>query len=156
MNLKTALNSAETLLARIGTALQSPLLLVLRVYWGWSFAQTGWGKLTHLDRTAGFFASLDLPWPKLNAILAGGTECVGGMLLLLGLGSRLVAVPLAFTMGVAYATAHREELGAIFRDTDKFTEAPPFLFLLVVLLVLSFGPGRFSLDAWLRPGRQKS
>ena len=37
--------------------LQSPLLLVIRLYWGISFAQTGWGKLTHLDRTASFFAS---------------------------------------------------------------------------------------------------
>ncbi len=153
MNLKTAVNSTETLIAKVGTALQSPLLLLLRLYWGWSFAQTGWGKLTHLDRTAGFFASLDLPWPKLNAILAGGTECVGGVLLVLGLGSRLVAVPLAFTMAVAYATAHREELGALFRDPDKFTAAPPFLFLLAVVLVLIFGPGKFSLDAWLRPGR---
>ena len=91
-------------------------------------------------------ASLHLPAPKLNALLAGSTECLGGALLLVGLFSRLVSVPLIFTMLVAYATADREALGAIFSDTDKFVSAAPFPFLLVALLVLAFGPGRFSLD----------
>jgi putative oxidoreductase len=68
-------------------------------------------------------------------------------LLLLGLGSRLVSVPLMFTMGVAYATAHREELGKIFSDPDKFTDAPPFLFLLASVIVFAFGPGKISVDA---------
>jgi putative oxidoreductase len=85
--------------------------------------------------------------PKLNAILAGSTECVGGLLLLLGLGSRLVSVPLIFTMVVAYLTADREALNAIFSDTDKFTSAAPFLFLLTCLIVLAFGPGKLSVDA---------
>ncbi len=127
--------------------LQCPLLLVIRLYWGWGFAQAGWGKLMNLDRTAGFFGSLNIPLPKLNAILAGATECAGGVLLALGLFARPVSVPLIFTMGVAYATAHKEELGAIFKDTDKFLEAPPFLFLFAALIVLAFGPGKLSLDA---------
>lgn len=126
--------------------LQSPLLFVLRAYWGWSFAQTGWGKLMHLDRTAEFFASLNLPAPKLNAIAAGATESVGGVLLFVGLFARPVAVPLVFTMVVAYVTADREAVQAIFTDTDKFTSAAPFLFLLVALIVLAFGPGKWSLD----------
>ncbi len=145
MNLLTRL---ETLLVKIGGWLQSPLLLVLRLYWGWSFAQTGWGKLMHLERTAGYFASLGLPAPKLNAIMAGGTECIGGVLLLLGLGARLVSVPLIFVMAVAYATADKEAVQAIFSDPEKFVTAAPFLFLLTAVLVLAFGPGRFSLDAW--------
>lgn len=139
------------LLARFDTLaayLQSPLLLVLRLYWGWQFAQTGWGKLMHLDRTAGFFESLHLPAPKLNAILAGTTECLGGLLLALGLFARPAAVPLVFTMLVAYVTADREALAAITSDPDQFTSAAPFLFLLASLLVLAFGPGRLSLDAW--------
>ena len=156
MNLKSGLNSLETLLTRIGNALPSPLLLVLRLYWGWSFAQTGWGKLMHLDRTAGYFASLHIPLPKLNALMAGGTECVGGLLLLVGLGSRLITVPLIFVMAVAYATAEQEAAQAIFSDPDKFVTAAPFLFLLTVVLVFAFGPGKFSLDAWLkRPGAAK-
>jgi putative oxidoreductase len=79
-------------------------------------------------------------------MLAGSTECFGGLLLLIGLGSRLISIPLAFTMVVAYLTAHREELGMIFSDTEKFTAASPFLFLLVSLIVMIFGPGIFSLD----------
>ncbi len=139
----------RALLAKLDTAaahLQSPLLLVLRLWWGWSFAQSGWGKFMNLDRTAGFFADLGLPLPKLNAVLAASAECLGGALLALGLLARPAAVPLTFTMLVAYGTAHREELDAIFRDPDQFTGAAPFLFLLASLVVLAFGPGKLSLD----------
>lgn len=132
----------------VASGLQSPLLLVIRLYWGLSFAQTGWGKLMNLDRTAGFFESIDIPLPKLNAIAAGSTEFLGGLLLALGLFARPAAVPLLFTMVVAYATAHREELAALFSEPDKFVTAAPFLFLLACLIVLVFGPGKLSLDAW--------
>lgn len=147
---------SRALLAKFDTAaarLQSPLLLVLRLWWGVSFAQSGWGKFMNLDRTAGFFADLGLPWPKLNAVLAASTELLGGALLAVGLLARPAAVPLAFTMLVAYGTAHRGELGAIFRDPDQFTGAAPFLFLLVSVVVLAFGPGKFSLDHLLAARR---
>lgn len=140
------------LLAKLDTVanfLQSPLLLVIRLYWGWQFALTGWGKLTHLDRTAGYFESLNIPLPKVNAIMAGSTECAGGILLALGLFARPVSVPLIFTMLVAYWTADRDALNAIVSDPDKFVTAAPFLFLLASLIVLAFGPGRLSLDALL-------
>jgi len=150
MKLTSALNSLESFLATLGGWLQAPLLLVLRLYWGWSFVQTGWGKLTHLDRTAGYFESLHIPAAKLNALMAGGTECLGGALLLLGLFTRFATPALVFTMIVAYATAEREALLAIVSDTDRFTGATPFLFLLVALIVFAFGPGKLSLDAVLR------
>ena len=133
----------------IANILQAPLLLVIRLYWGWSFAQTGWGKLMHLERTAGFFESLNIPLPKLNAVLAGGTECLGGILLALGLFARPASIPLIFTMLVAYGTADRDALVAIRSDPDKFVTAAPFLFLLASLLVLAFGAGKLSLDALL-------
>ncbi|HEY0864050.1 MAG TPA: DoxX family protein [Lacunisphaera sp.] len=142
MQLRPLLATFDGLAAR----LQSPLLLVIRLYWGVAFAQTGWGKLMNLDRTAEFFGGLGLPLPKLNAILAGATEGGGGILLALGLFARPVAVPLIFTMLVAYATADREALLAITSDPDQFLGAAPFLFLLATLLVLAFGPGRLSLD----------
>ena len=126
--------------------LRSPVLLAMRLYWGYHFFLTGRGKLMNLDRTADFFASLHIPMPKLNAIMAGSTECFGGILLLIGLGSRIITVPLIFTMCIAYLTAERESLNAIFSDPNKFVTADPFLFLLCCVIVLVFGPGIVSVD----------
>jgi putative oxidoreductase len=147
-NLAPAAEKSYAFLISVGTKLQSPLLLVMRLYWGWSFFVTGKGKLLNLDKIAEFFGGLGLPFPKLNAVIAGSTECFGGLLLLVGLASRLVSVPLAFTMLVAYLTADREALTGIFREPDKFLTADPFLFLLTALIVHAFGPGVFSID-WL-------
>jgi len=149
MNVSASYQKLDGLLATIGGRLQPVLLLVIRGWWGWSFFLTGKGKLLNLEKTTSFFTDLGLPLPKLNAIIAGSTECVGGLLLLLGLGSRLASVPLIFTMIVAYVTADNEALHAIFSDTDKFTGATPFLFLFACVIVFTFGPGRLSLDALL-------
>jgi putative oxidoreductase len=138
------------LLAKLDTVtsfFQSPLLLVIRLYWGISFAQTGWGKLMNLSRTTGYFESLNIPMPKLNAIMAGSTECLGGALLAIGLFARPASVPLIGTMAVAYYTADREALMTITSNPDKFVSAAPFLFLLASVIVLVFGPGKLSLDA---------
>jgi putative oxidoreductase len=157
MNITALYQKIAGVVAAIGNAFQPVLLLVLRLWWGWSFFLTGMGKLKNFDRTAGYFASLNIPAPKLNVLMAGSTECLGGALLLLGLFSRIISVPLMFTMVVAYATAEREALGAIFSDPDKFTGAAPFLFLLVALIIFAFGPGKLSLDALLfKAGRGKS
>ena len=142
-----ALRTAYGLLVKLGNSLQSPLLLAMRLYWGWPLFQTGKGKLMNLDRTAEFFSSLHIPMPKINAIMAGSTECFGGLLLCLGLGSRLVSIPVAFTMIIAYVTADSQALRSVLSDPDKFTGAAPFLFLLTALIVLAFGPGAISLDA---------
>jgi putative oxidoreductase len=126
--------------------LQSPLLLAIRLYWGWHFFLTGKGKLMNIDKVTEFFRSLHIPFPAFNVYLAGGTECVGGLLLLAGLGSRLISLPLIFVTLVAYLTAEFDTVKHIFSDPDKFVSADPFLFMLAALLVLAFGPGAFSLD----------
>jgi len=145
-----ALNAKLTgRLAKIGDALQPAVLLAIRLYWGWSFFRTGSGKLMHLDRTTEFFASLGVPLPHLNATIAGAIECSGGLLLLVGLATRVVTLPLMFIMAVAYATADRDALTAIWSDPDKFTGATPFLFLFAVVILFAFGPGRLSLDELL-------
>ena len=142
------------ILAAIGNPLQCLVLLAIRLYWGWSFFQTGKGKLLNLDRTAHYFAML--PYvslaPTLNAIMAGSTECFGGLLLLIGLCSRLVSLPLMFTLVVAYLTTETEALNAFFSNPDKFTGADPFLFLFAGLLIFVFGPGKFSVDGLIARG----
>ena len=142
----TKATKAHALLVKCATMLQSPLLLVMRAWWGWSFFQTGLGKLRNHADAAEFFGTLGIPLPGLNAWIASGVECVGGLFLLVGFASRLSAVPLSITMVVAYLTADNEALKSIFSDTDKFTSATPFLFLLTALIVLAFGPGAFSVD----------
>ena len=132
---------------KLVSKLQSPFLLIIRLYWGWQFFLTGKGKLMHLDKTAVFFANLHIPMPHLNAVLAGSTECLGGLLLLLGLGSRIVTVPLIFTMIIAYLTADFDKVQNIFTNPDAFVSAAPFQFMLTAIIVLIFGPGVFSLDA---------
>jgi putative oxidoreductase len=142
------LTKAYYLWVKAISCLQSPLLLAMRLYWGWQFCQTGWGKLTHLEKITGYFETLHIPLPHLNAIMAGSTECFGGLLLLLGLGSRVLTIPLIVTMCVAYLTADPDRVKAIFTDPDKFVTADEFLFMLTAIIVLIFGPGKFSMD-WL-------
>lgn len=136
-----------SLFERAASRLQSPLLLAVRLYWGWQFFQTGVGKLGHIDKVVDFFTSLGIPFPSFNAHLVGSLECVGGALLFLGLGSRIVALPLTFNMLVAYITADRVALFSIFSDPGKFYAADPFTFLFASLLILIFGPGKISLDS---------
>lgn len=130
--------------------LRSPLLLVLRLMFGWQLYETGKGKLENLDRFVGFLAHLHIPMPEANARFVATLECVGGLLLLLGLAARLIAIPLAINFMVAYLTADHEAVVSFFKDMDAFTSAAPFLFLLVSLIVLVFGPGFFSLDEVIR------
>jgi putative oxidoreductase len=137
------------LLIRAGDSLQSPFLLAVRLYWGWQFIQDGWGKLHNLEKVTEFFTSLGLPAPGLTATFIGGLELVGGVLLAIGLGSRLIALLLTGNMLTAYITADREALFSVFSDPDKFYGASPYTYLFASLIVLIFGPGKFSMDAWL-------
>src|ERR1700722_15240953 len=80
-------------------AFVGPTLARLTV--GLVFIGTGWGKLHSLGDVTDFFASLHIPAPGFNARLAASTEFFGGILVLVGLGTRLASLPLAFTMVVA-------------------------------------------------------
>jgi putative oxidoreductase len=132
---------------RAASTLESPFLLIVRLYWGWQFMQTGWGKLGDLGKVANYFTTLGIPAPAWNAYFISGLEFAGGILLAIGLGSRLIAFLLAADMGVAYYLADHDALLSFFSDPDKFYAAAPFTFLVASLIVVIFGPGKLALDA---------
>jgi uncharacterized membrane protein YphA (DoxX/SURF4 family) len=98
-----------------------------------------------IPKVVGFFTSLGIPLPAFNAYFVSSLEFVGGALLFLGLGSRIIALPLTIDMLVAYITADREALFSIFSDPGKFYASDAY-FLFASVLILIFGPGKISVD----------
>jgi putative oxidoreductase len=144
------LRRGHELLIASGAALQSPFLLGLRLYFFWQLFLTGQGKLANIGKVSEFFASLGIPLPTLNAYFIGSLECFGGLLLMIGLASRPLALLVLLSMIVAYVTADFGAVSGMFSDPDKFVKADPFPFLLTALIVFVFGSGRFSVDALLK------
>lgn len=130
------------------------LALALRLVFGWQFFLTGRGKLAHLERTTEFFSSLHIPAPGAHAVGIGLLECAGGLLLVLGAGTRVLSALLASTMLVALATAHRSEI--IEDGLDGLFAAAPFPYLLATAILIVAGPGRLALDGWLAPRLSRS
>ena len=139
------LNAYRRIISKL-SSMQPVMLLAVRLYWGFQFAQTGWGKLHNLPRITAFFASLNIPFPGFNAPFISMLELAGGILFTLGLFSRPIAFLLACNMFVAYWTADHEALVSIFSDPGKFYVADPYTFLFASLMVLIFGAGLYSVD----------
>lgn len=115
---------------------------LIRVTLGVVFMGTGWGKLHSLDNVTSFFTDLHLPAPHFQAILVSSTEFFGGLAILLGLFTRLAAIPLAITMVVAILTAKRGDIDGV--QTLLGFEEWSYLVMYVALVVV--GPGKLSLD----------
>src|SRR5271155_6234588 len=65
---------------KVVSALQSPFLLLVRVYWGWQLSQNGWAKLHNLSHVTEFFSSLGLPAPGPTAAFVSSFEFICGIL----------------------------------------------------------------------------
>jgi putative oxidoreductase len=141
--------------ASLLSSLQSPLLLAIRLYWGWQFAQDGWGKLTHLDKVTEFFTSLALPAPGATASMVAMIELVGGILFALGIGSRLVSLVLFLNMTMAYLSVpdDRTNFFHMFSKPEDFYGATPYTYWFAALLIMILGPGAFALDRFLEGQR---
>lgn len=133
-------------LVAFGNALQQVFLLAVRLIWGWQFFISGFGKWGKIDSVREFFQTLHIPFPTMNAYLVASVETFGGILLILGLFSRLASIPLSITMIVALLTAHTDVV-SLFTDIKAAFAYSPFTFLMAALIVFVFGPGRYSLDA---------
>ena len=132
--------------------LRNPLLLAIRLYWGWQFAQDGWGKLTHLDKVTEFFTTLNLPAPHMTALMVAIVELCGGILFGLGIASRLTSLVLFLNMTMAYLSVpdDRVNFSHIFSKPDDFYGASPYTYWFAALLILILGPGLFAVDTLLR------
>jgi putative oxidoreductase len=79
--------------------------LFARFVVGWVFLWTGWAKLNNLPQITENFASWGIPFPEIMTPFVSGVEFFGGLLLLLGLFTRIAAVPLVIVMIVAIISA---------------------------------------------------
>ena len=116
--------------------------LLTRIVLGLAFIGTGWGKLHSLDNLISYFASLGIPAANIQAPFIAGLEFVGGICLLLGLGTRLFAGLLGCTMIVALLTALRDKIGSF----DDLSSQMEFLYLLLFIWLTVDGAGLVSLD----------
>jgi putative oxidoreductase len=123
--------------------------LATRLVIGQAFYQTGNGKIENFANTVRFFAQLGIPSPEVNAFVVSRLEFWGGLLLIVGLATRLVAAGLAATMVVALATADRESFLEALRGTGDsgLTDVVPLVYLLLLGWLAFYGPGAASLDA---------
>jgi putative oxidoreductase len=144
MSPPTLVLAVRDLIRTVASRLQWLPPLAARLVLGVVFIQSGWGKLHDLSGTTEAFAGWHIPWPHFNAVLASATEFGGGCLILVGLLTRIAAVPLIVVMAVAIASAKwaKIEDWTDFFGFDEVAYAVMFLWLAVR------GAGRISLD-WL-------
>lgn len=117
-------------------------LLLLRLVLAYGFYEPAMRKVQNFEGTAQWFESMNYPLPLLSAYLAGVTELLGVFLLLLGLGTRIVSLPLMFVMGVAIFNVH---WAGGFAAANNGFEIPLY-YLLMLLTLTVFGSGRVSID----------
>ena len=121
-------------------------LAAARITLGWVFLQSGWGKLHNLAGVTDFFVSLGVPLAHVQAPMVAGIEFGGGLLLLLGLATRLAALPLVGVMLVAIRTALWDDI----HDLSDLFGLAEFGYVVLLSSLVVFGAGSLSLDALVR------
>lgn len=122
-------------------------LLFLRLILAYGFYSPAMNKWADIDAVATWFGeSLGIPFPLLNAYMAASTEMAGVVLLVLGLGVRLIAFPLMVVMVVAITTVH---LVNGFSSGDNGFEIPLY-YLLMLFTLATHGGGKFGVDYFLK------
>ena len=117
--------------------------LVVRIVVGFAFAHNGWGKLHSLDNVTQFFESLGIPAPGAQAAMVSTIEFAGGILLMLGLGTRIVAALLVGVMTVATLTSALPQAEHVL-DLANTIEVT---YLVIFLWLVVHGAGAVSVDA---------
>jgi len=139
--------------------------LLLRLMAGGVFLWEGILKFVYVNQGVGRFTKLGMPFPHLTANFVGYLEIVGGLLLLSGLMTRLIAIPFIIEMIVAILSTKI----SLYLGTSPLPlpPSPPQFGMWAVLheirseyaqlfttaFLLVNGPGRWSLDALLQKKR---
>jgi putative oxidoreductase len=124
-------------------------ILLIRLTVGLIFFTQGILKYTDLNMGAARFTRIGFPYPYFTAHFVGTFEVVCGVLVLLGLWTRVSAVPLLIVIATAIATTKVPELfragqGFWYMVSDARTDFAMFCSL---LFLISVGGGAWSLDA---------
>src|SRR5439155_5683954 len=119
--------------------------LLMRLIVGYTFMLTGWGKLTNLAQVTENFVSWGIPFPKILPPFVSGVECFGGVMLILGLFTRIPAAMLAVVMLVAIRSAKWGDVDSLetLLGFEEMTYFAAFMWLAIC------GPGGASLDRLL-------
>ena len=138
------------MIQRLGAPKQIDLgLAVLRVVTGLVFAAHGYQKffIMGIDGTTGFFTQLGVPLPGIAAILVATLELVGGIAVILGVFTRIIAVPLAIDLATAIVLFHAKN-GFFVPAGIEFV-----LTLMAASIALALaGPGSPSIDRMMSRG----
>jgi putative oxidoreductase len=119
--------------------------LVLRLVFGYFWLETGIAKVHNLDGFTQRFVGWGIPFPAFSAGLSAWTELLGGLLLMLGLCTRLVCIPMLINMAVAVTLVVSSSLMGL----DDYVEADEIVYSLIFFWLLIAGPGKASLDTLL-------
>ena len=139
----------KKLLCRITQTHTCFLVSLMRIVVGFIFFKAGSGKLFGwfdgfgIEGVTKYFMGLGIPYPTFNAYFVGSTEFIGGILMILGLLTRLVSIPFCIIMMMAIFTADK--------DGDFYH---PLMILMACLTLLEVGGGVISIDKLL--GKNKS
>lgn len=125
-------------------------LLVLRLGMGLAIAYHGYQKVFGgiMPQMIEGVGKMGFPAPTLFAWLAALSEFAGGILIALGLGTRIASFFVAFTMGVAFFVAH---------GSDPFqVKELAFLFGIVAIGLMLTGGGCYALESFCCRGKCKT
>lgn len=119
--------------------------LFARLVVGYVFMLTGWAKLNNLPAMIKNFGEWGIPMPNILTPFVSGVECFGGLMLILGLFTRIAAAPLVIVMVVAIYVAKWENVDSLetLLGFEEMTYMAVFFWLAVA------GPGAVSLDRLL-------
>lgn len=129
------------------TATKDTAALIGRILLALMFVTAGFSKIGGFEGTAGYIASKGLPLPQVGAAIAIAVEVIGGIMLIVGWKARWAALALAiFTFFASIFFHNYWAMADAARMTNQLMFFKNVSVIGGMLIVLAFGPGRYSAD----------